>query len=943
MQNSIWKLLTVAGVIAIGSLVVLEVQRRIPVSTTSTQNIEPGPRHGDQLNVTPSEKPSELEQHLSWSGQSHADPFDAAGEIHDSSGLRLDELHEPDVGSHDDVNNSVDRAALTDGRHPFAAVPADEFEGSESSSGSDQFYPFTDEPKSEVAETSDPFDSHFGGSVEDAGSPSEAAVASGPEFVAAALQDRGASDSLTDTAPADSELTARTPHGSSSGGVSPLIFMKQDDETESRDTQSERVTGSSSGRSSSSSHIPYSGGAAELDEGLQEAGDVAIGLENSSALRPIPDTATADTEVFVGVEHGPDDGVAMEADSSDDADSSMFAVKEGEETKSVSSFEESVEFTDQPNPVPDTADEQYGLTIVDDDSSGESGVSAFEDQSLNPSATETESLGSDFELTPNNSLPPRLPETSGHSQFPHADNPAEQHRDDSELQGTPFPRHESDSTEIRPRDGRRRGFDESAQPMEIFPAESFDRVPASNGVLRPHLTVRKQIPSSATLGQPLNYMLILTNEGNSPAKDVVVEDVVPDTARINGVDPAADYDEETRRLIWRFDELESGDSRKLKVQLTPTDQGIVSSVATVKFRAEVTTTTVIQAPRLSLELVTPPRINVGEETQLRYIVKNEGDGIATNVMLRSDLPEGLQHPIGNDLEYSIETLKPGENREIVLDVVAAKFGSFTSTAELLAAGVSGATAEATVNIVGQQIQLVRRGPVRCYVGRPAKYENILKNETAIEASGVRVIDRIPEGMKFDRASHNGVYNPQDRAVVWNLDRIDAAKTTTLTIELVAVESGHQESSVTVVENAGFETATRHVTEVRDLHNIGIMMSRLDGPVFVGEEFGFDIVVRNRGTADATGIQLAIDLPSGIKGVSVGRGGPRAVPNISRGQLSYRFDPVSRIGCDAEMTFHINLKATKAISNGVVSARVRYDQMQKELVTSEAVTAADNGL
>ena len=940
MQNSIWKLLTAAGVIAIGSLVVLEVQRRIPVGTTSTQNIEPGPRHDDQLNVTPSEKPSELEQHLSWNGQSHTDPFDAAGEIHDSFDLRLDE---PDLGSHDDVNNSVDRAALTDGHHPFAPVPADEFEGSESSSGSDQFYPFTDEPKSEVAETSDPFNSHFGVPAEATGSPSEAAVASEPEVVAAVLQDRGASDSFTDTAPADSELTAQASHEPRSGGVSPLIFMKQDDETESRDTQSGQVTGSSSDRSSSSSHVPYTGGVTELNEGLQVPGDVAIEFGDSSALRPIPDTATADPEVFVGAERGPDDGAAMEADSSDDADSSMFAVKEGEETKSVPSFEESVEFTDQPNPVPDTADERHDLTIVDDDSSDESDGSAFEAHSSTSIATETESLESHFELTPNNSLPPRLPETPGHSQFPRADNPADEHRDDSELQGAPFPRQESGSTEIWPRDGRRRGFDESAQPMEIFPAESFDRLPAANGVLRPHLTVRKQIPSSATLGQPLNYTLILTNESNSPAKDIIVEDVVPDAARINAVDPAADYDEETRRLIWRFDELESGDSRKLKVQLTPTGQGIVSSVATVKFRAEVTTTTVIQAPRLSLELVTPRRIKVGEETQLRYMVRNDGDGIATNVMLRSDLPEGLQHPIGNDLEYSIETLKPGENREIVLDVVAAELGSFTSTAELLAAGVSGATAEAMVNIVGQQIQLVRRGPVRCYVGRPAKYENILKNETAIEASGVRVIDRIPEGMKFDRASHNGVYNPQDRAVVWNLDRIDAAKTTTLTIELVALESGRQESSVTVVENAGFETAARHVTEVRDLHNIGIRMSRLDGPVFVGEEFGFDIVVRNRGTADATGIQLVIDLPSGIKGVSVGRGGPRALPDISRGQLSYRFDPVSRIGRDAEMTFHINLKATKLISNGVVNARVRYDQMQKELVTSEAVTAGDNGL
>ncbi len=110
---------------------------------------------------------------------------------------------------------------------------------------------------------------------------------------------------------------------------------------------------------------------------------------------------------------------------------------------------------------------------------------------------------------------------------------------------------------------------------------------------------------------------------------------------------------------------------------------------------------------------------------------------------------------------------------------------------------------------------------------------------------------------------------------------------------------------------------------------------------MGEEFGFDIAVQNRGTTDATGIQLTIDLPDGVQGVSVGKGGPRAEPDIRQGQLQYRFQPVKRIQPGGEMTFRINLKATKPISNGVVNARISYDQMQKELVTSEAITASDD--
>lgn len=520
------------------------------------------------------------------------------------------------------------------------------------------------------------------------------------------------------------------------------------------------------------------------------------------------------------------------------------------------------------------------------------------------------------ELPPQRTLPERLRNHSPHEE--------------------PAVRDDRDTIEIRSRGELRREEPPTRRRREIDLADS-----SSTGVLRPHVTVRKQMPRAATLGKPLNYTLVITNEGQTVAEDVIVEDIVPVEATLEGVAPPADYEKKTRTIIWEFAELESGDSRELKVRITPTGQGVLKSVATVRFKTQATTSTIVHAPRLTLELVAPREIRVGHKTQIRYIVRNEGDGVATDVMLRSDLPAGLQHPIGNDLEYNIETLAPNDKREIVLDVIASKPGSHTSTAELIVSGSNGETAQATVNIIGQQIQVARRGPERRYVGRSAIYENILSNETAFEASQIRVVEYVPAGMRFEKATHNGIHNPEDRTVTWTLNQLDAGDSKTLKVQLVAMKSGNQESSVTVLENEGFETEARHVTAVEDLHNIGSRMSRLDGPVSVGDEFGFDIAVQNRGTADATNLQLTIDLANGMKGVSVGKGGPRADPRMNNGQLQYDFQAIDRIGPGEEMIVRINLKATKSISNGLVKARIRYDQMQKELVMSEAVTAIDD--
>lgn len=988
MQNSFWKLISAVGVAAIGTLVVLEVQDKLPKQGaalhSSDETIPPGDT--ERVITAPTDQ-SEFEQHAN-----QVDLGAIGAQTASADGVPAFDamLQEPDVNS-----ASASRQELTDNRDPFAA---------DTDFGSDQFTPnpfgnvedestsvqsvgYSEEPEPtpvddgsflEFATRSDPGSDTSSNRPDDGDfvvvpvgnevpqpeavdvpfpddAPTDDAGFSDPFSNEMAPEDIGA-DGLT----ADDQFSER-----SASDQDRLLFFPEGGHRDSS-TESDRTPSPGRGeRVTAARDEPFASDSPQPAPELRRLDDTGNAFGRDLDLRATPEAGARDLPAFdERREADPRLAIdtATEPAATEEPDLMMFGEEEDGDSDPLpfdTDFTPVEERDDaEPrlpadrsrlrdrSPLPDRSlipDEGDSVPVRPPRNTPDSRDSEFPDFSLPEGDREfsdepdfgDDSRFSDDRFEPRDRRQPDSADDSG----PFRQLPA----DDTEARDNEFP-----ELNIRPR-GRRDSFDPSDfdsefnldRRREADETETTDESSASSsGTLRPHLTVSKQMPDSATLGVPLTYTLVVTNEGASAASDVIIEDVVPTAARVDQADPPADYDKETRKLIWEFAELQAGESRELRVQLTPVERGRLNSVATVRFKAHVVTSTVVQAPQLKVVLDIPREVKVGSEVKLRYIVTNSGDGAATDVMLRSDLPPGLRNPIGNDLEYNIDTMQPGEEREVELDVVAAEPGEFISTAEILAAGMAPQSTESSMRIIGQQIQVVRSGPQRRYVGRPAVYENILTNETSFDASEIRVVERVPEGMRFDKASHQGVYNPEKRLVTWDVNQIGPGETETLKIRLVAETVGDQESSVTVIENAGFETAARHTTAVEDLHNIGMRMSVLNGPVPVGREFGFDIVVQNRGTADATGVRLTIDVPDGVMGVSVGKGGPKATPSIESGHLQYHFDPLEKIESGQEMNFRINFKATRAISNGIVNARISYDQMQNELVTSEAVTASD---
>lgn len=487
---------------------------------------------------------------------------------------------------------------------------------------------------------------------------------------------------------------------------------------------------------------------------------------------------------------------------------------------------------------------------------------------------------------------------------------------------------------------------------QMLPPLDTEAVPAlTNGgiqrqvteEMRPQLTVRKEAPASAIVGVPLNYRIIVTNEGDAAAFDLVIEDELTTAAELIQALPVPDQTGERGVVSWTIAELRAGETKEFQVQVRPTGEGTLNGTATVRFNAQVRSATVVRAPRLVLEILGPPEVRVGDRVGLQFRIHNQGTGDATGVVLHSILPPGLRHPEGSDLEYEMAVLPAGHTETVDLQVIAAEPGDQVRiAAEVTGEGISTKMAKADLLVVGAQLQVQRLGPDRRYVGRAASFQNVVVNETSFPAEGAEVIETVPAGMRVVSIGQDGQYSKTSRQIRWRLPLIEPGAQTVLDVELIPDVAGRMESAIEVVESAGFRSLAEDntVVMVEGLHNVTADISRVNAPVAIGERFGFTVTVNNRGTATARNVRVALQVPQGIRVLAAGT---RDVPGELLSGNVVRYITVPLIRPNEKFDFQITLQGQESLRNAVVRAQLRYDEMETPLVISESVTVFDDAL
>ena len=407
-----------------------------------------------------------------------------------------------------------------------------------------------------------------------------------------------------------------------------------------------------------------------------------------------------------------------------------------------------------------------------------------------------------------------------------------------------------------------------AAAAEIDPAATLDSPGERRleGVQTPSIVIQKRAPAEVKVGKPASFVVHVQNVGAVEALNVEVHDRVP--AGMKLIDASPTPVQQGDLLMWEIGSMPAGDERTITMQLVPEQEGELGSVARVSFEAAASVRTISTRPELKIVQRVPEQgVLIGQQLEIELEVSNPGSGAATGVVLQEDVPEGLEHPKGRQLDNAIGTLAPGEVRRQVLRLRAVSPGVIQNTIRLV--GEDGLSAEhtASIQVVAPKLQVELQGPSKRFLERQATYQLNVANSGTADATNVEISVQLDRGFTFVSTDYEGQYDPSRHAVFWSLAQLPAGASGTVPLTLLPVQAGEQAIKIDARADLGVSVSSERTMSVEGFAELSFAISNAGGPIEVGAETNYEIRVTNSGSKPDSNVRVQVQLPPGLELVS----------------------------------------------------------------------------
>jgi uncharacterized repeat protein (TIGR01451 family) len=455
----------------------------------------------------------------------------------------------------------------------------------------------------------------------------------------------------------------------------------------------------------------------------------------------------------------------------------------------------------------------------------------------------------------------------------------------------------------------------------------------------PLVTIRVRAPAKVEAGKEIEYRLVVENQSRSAAHHVLVRDrlgagaeyvkatpeptegapasgPVPGTttsasgARSATAGPKA---EAGRRpdLLWQFGTLKPSERREVVLVVRPTGSEDVQNSAYVQFEHGQSVRTQVAHPELRLEVSAPARALLYDAVTFRLKVTNTGTVAAKDVVLEEVMPDEFDFMDSkpstggkNPLTWKLGTLRPGESRNVEYQAAVRKAGTFTDRVTATS-GSARKQANASITVGEGRLEVVKTGPSRRLVKRPATYRIIVSNPGTMPVTGVEVTDELPAGITCSYASAGS--RIEGNQVRWVLGTLAPGARQTVEVVTRAAEPGTFTNVVRASADRGL-LARSHVETHFDAPagpavEIDVPATRLE----VGRTVPVTIRLLNPGQTPASGVGLAVSVLSGGLKLLGGRGQTTGHQDGQR----VEFSPVQSLAAGGEATWTVEVQAEKA--------------------------------
>ena len=382
------------------------------------------------------------------------------------------------------------------------------------------------------------------------------------------------------------------------------------------------------------------------------------------------------------------------------------------------------------------------------------------------------------------------------------------------------------------------------------------------GAQTPSVVIQKRAPAEVKVGKPATFVVQVQNVGSADALNVQVFDRIPTGMQL--VDSTPQPQMQGDNLLWSLGDMAVGAERSITMQLIPMEEGELGSVARVTFEAAASVRTRSTRPELKITQQAPQQVLIGQQLEIELAVGNIGTGGATNVVLQVDVPSGLDHPQGRELDNLLGDLRPGEERREVLRLKAVEPGMIQNTVTLVADDAQPVTHTVNVEVIAPSIAVALNGPSRRYLERPATYEVNIENQGTAPATNVEIKAFLDRGFTFVSTENNGHYDPNQHAVIWSIANLPAGQLGSVPVTLMPIEEGNQAIRLEAMADLNVRGQSESVVQVESQAELTFSIADTADPIELGSETVYEIRVKNSGSRNDTNVQVQLQLPPGLE-------------------------------------------------------------------------------
>jgi uncharacterized repeat protein (TIGR01451 family) len=423
------------------------------------------------------------------------------------------------------------------------------------------------------------------------------------------------------------------------------------------------------------------------------------------------------------------------------------------------------------------------------------------------------------------------------------------------------------------------------------------------GIQNPAIAIQKLAPAEIQVGKKCTFAVRVQNSSKQAAHNVQVRDEVPFGTQLVGTAPKATV--AGSQVTWDLGTLSPGEERIVEMELMPTEEGELGSVATVTFAAQASAKVRSTRPQLALRLTAGPRVMIGDQHVVQIEVANPGSGDATGVMLLETVPAGVSHEAGPALEFEVGTLRAGETKTLDLVLTAEQAGRISNAMTVRADAGLEVEAVCEFEVIAPDLKVSVDGPKQRYLERPATYTVSIDNPGTAAAKEVQLITQLPKGLQFVSANNMGEYDAATHSVHWSLPELPANERGVVELVALPVETGEHTLQVASRAEQGLEDRTEAKVNVEGLVALSFEVSAVAGAIEVGGDTAYDITVVNQGTKAAANMQVVAAMPPGLRATN----GSGATRHVIEGDKLV-FAPLAQLAPKAEAKFRVQVQGLR---------------------------------